>query len=64
MTNEQEWWKPNGDYLFLPKALFREAEYHSLSPLARLLYAFLLDRYRQSRKNGEAWQTETGAYFV
>ena len=65
MTNEPIWWKTeNFDFIKIPKDLFRVSRYQQLSPLAKLLYAFLLDRTSLSYTNGEDWLDDDGNYFV
>lgn len=62
--HELPWWKCKYAYCKLPKALFAEEAYRQLSPLAKLLYAFLLDRTSLSYSGGKNWMAEDGSYFV
>lgn len=64
MTNKTQWWQGQFDFIKLPKQLFRSAEYQAVSPLAKLLYGFLLDRTSLSSASGSLWETENGEYFV
>ena len=65
MTNEPIWWKTgNFDFIKVPKDLFRASRYQQLTALAKLLYAFLLDRTSLSYSKGEDWMDEDGNYFV
>lgn len=56
--------KNANDFLKVPKALFRDARYNDVPALAKLLYAFLLDRTSLSKANGKAWQDDVGNSFV
>lgn len=59
------WWETTPfDFVRIPKELFRNPYYAGLSPEARLLYGFLLDRACLSQANGDAWRTESGAPYV
>ena len=51
-------------YIRIPKALFRDEAYISLSPEAKLLYGFILDRACLSNAQGERWRDANGAVFV
>lgn len=51
-------------YIVIPKALFVNPDYQSLSVEAKMLYGFLDDRSSLSRKNGDAWKNKDGEYFV
>ena len=51
-------------YIVIPKALFVNPDYQSLSVEAKMLYGFLDDRSSLSRKNGAAWKNKDGEYFV
>ena len=65
MNKENLWWKDiTFDFIKVPKDLFRVPQYSTLSPLAKLLYSFLLDRTSLSAANGEAWIDEFGSHFV
>lgn len=58
------WWQGRYAYCKLPKELFSDERYRMVSPLAKVLYAFLLDRMSLSHANGEQWMTRQGDYFV
>lgn len=65
MENETPWWTGrNYNHIKLPKALFKNPQYENISPLAKLLYGFLLDRTSLSYANGEDWLNENGEAFV
>ena len=65
MSHEPNWWKTqNFDFIKVPKDLFRASQYQQLSALAKLLYAFLLDRTNLSYSKGEDWMDDNGHYFV
>ncbi len=65
MKNKSNWWQVwNYDFIKLPKDLFRLPWYASLSPLAKTLYGFLLDRTSLSEASGPQWCNEAGEYFV
>ena len=53
MENETPWWTGrNYSHIKVPKALFKNPLYQDISPLAKLLYGFLLDRTSLSYANG------------
>ena len=52
------------DFIRIPKELFRNPYYTSLSPEGKLLYGFLLDRASLSWASGEKWRTPDGDPFV
>ncbi len=54
----------NYDFIIVPKDLFRMPQYLGISPLAKLLYGFLMDRTSLSEANGAAWTNEQGECFV
>lgn len=59
------WWHTTDfDFIRIPKELFRNPYYASLSPEGKLLYGFLLDRASLSWKSGEKWRDEQGNPFV
>lgn len=61
----QPWWMTSSfDFVKVPKDLFRETMYSTMTPTAKLLYGHLLDRSNLSATNGEAWVDESGNYFV
>lgn len=62
--HELPWWKSKFAYCKVPKDLFYDETYRHVSPLAKLLYAFLLDRTSLSYSGGKKWMTENGEYFV
>lgn len=62
--DELPWWKGKFAYCKMPKSLFSDEKYKNLSPLSKLLYAFLLDRMSLSYSKGNNWMTEKGEYFV
>ena len=65
MTGQQPWWEcVSFDFVRIPKELFRNPYYGSLSPESKLLYGFLLDRACLSRANGEKWRTPEGDVFA
>lgn len=65
MINETPWWKARTySHIKVPKALFRSSYYAGVSPMAKLLYGFLLDRTSLSFANGEDWQNEKDEFFV
>lgn len=51
-------------YIAIPKTLFNNPQYQSLSAEAKLLYGLLDDRSSLSKKNGDAWKNKYGDYFV
>ena len=48
----------------LPKRLFKEDQYRSMTNEAKALYMILLDRRCLSECNGDAWRDEYGATFI
>lgn len=65
MTGEQPWWETaEFSFIRIPKELFRNPYYGSLSPESKLLYGFLLDRASLSWVSGEKWRTPEGDPFV
>ena len=65
MENETPWWTGRSySHIKVPKALFKNPLYENISPLAKLLYGFLLDRTSLSYANGEDWLNENGEAFV
>lgn len=65
MTGSKPWWETT-DFPFIrvPKELFQNPYYGSLSPESQLLYGFLLDRASLSWLNGEKWRTPEGDPYV
>ena len=51
-------------YYRLPKALFSTSAYNQLSPLAKLLYAILLDRMCLSEAHGDEWKDQSGNIYI
>jgi len=65
MTGERPWWETTDfDFIRIPKELFRNPYYGSLSPESKQLYGFLLDRASLSWANGQKWRTPEGDPFV
>ena len=65
MKRSNPWWKSyKYSHIKIPKALFKNPQYADISPLAKLLYGFLLDRSSLSYSKGAQWQDEAGNYFV
>ena len=65
MKRTNPWWKGyKYSHIKIPKALFKNPQYASISPLAKLLYGFLLDRTSLSGVSGDRWLDEDGNYFV
>lgn len=65
MTGEKPWWETTDfHFIRIPKDLFRNPYYGSLSPESLLLYGFLLDRASLSWASGEKWRTPEGEPFV
>ena len=65
MENVNTWWKTmEYDFVKVPKALFRTPQYANLSPTAKLLYGFLLDRMGLSATKGDEWVNSDGEYYV
>ena len=65
MEHETPWWTGrNYSHIKVPKALFKNPLYENISPLAKMLYGFLLDRTSLSYANGEDWLNENGEAFV
>lgn len=63
MKHEKPWWETrNFQFVKLPLALFADPRYKHLSPAAKLLYAFLLDRMSLSEANG--WADSAGETFI
>ena len=48
----------------LPKRLFKEEQFRSMTNGAKTLYMILLDRRCLSECNGDAWRDEYGAIFI
>ena len=48
----------------LPKRLFKEEQFRSMTNEAKALYMILLDRRCLSECNGDAWRNEYGATFI
>ena len=48
----------------LPKRLFKEEQFRSMTNGAKTLYMILLDRRCLSERNGDAWRDEYGAIFI
>ena len=64
-TQVQPWWETTEfDFIRIPKELYRNPYYSTLSQESKLLYGFLLDRASLSRKMGEKWHNEQGQPFV
>ena len=62
---EKNWWQEaDFDFIRIPKELFRNPYYGTLSAESKLLYGFLLDRVSLSWLNGEKWRTPEGEPFV
>ena len=51
-------------YIVISKELFKNPMYNHLSPEAKLLYGFLLDRSKLSKKNGEVWLDKNNEYYI
>lgn len=65
MINTKPWWKGyKYSHIKIPKALFKNPKYATMSPLAILLYGFLLDRTSLSYASGKQWQNDDGNFFV
>ena len=65
MVEENTWWQTlDFDFIRIPKELFRNPYYGSLSPESRMLYGFLLDRMNLSWANGDKWRNSQGEPFV
>lgn len=65
MIDTKPWWKGyKYSHIKIPKSLFKNPKYANLSPLAILLYGFLLDRTSLSYVSGKQWQDDTGNFFV
>lgn len=64
MEKQSIWFYSHFQFFRLPKTLFSDARYKNVSPLAKLLYAFLLDRLCLSASNGKAWIDKDGEIFV
>ena len=65
MIDTKPWWKGyKYSHIKIPKALFKNPKYANISPLAKLLYGFLLDRTSLSYASGTQWQDDTGSFFV
>ena len=65
MDEHIPWWELRDyDFFKMPKDLFRVAAYQSVSPEAKLLYGFVLDRNSLSASNGDKWIDESGDYYV
>ena len=61
MKRTNPWWKGyKYSHIKIPKALFKNPQYASISPLAKLLYGFLLDRTSLSGVSGDRWLDEDG----
>ena len=54
----------NRSKVCIPKELFRNPYYATLSPESKLLYGFLLDRMSLSWVSGETWRNSRGEPFV
>ena len=64
MENQLVWFQTRFRHYRIPKSLFTNEQYNTLSPLAKLIYGFLLDRMCLSATNGANWQDKNGEYFV
>lgn len=65
MIDTKPWWKGyKYSHIKIPKALFQNSKYANISPLAIMLYGFLLDRTSLSYASGKQWQDDTGNFFV
>ena len=65
MITENPWWKGcKYSHIKIPKALFKNPLYATISPQAKLLYGFLLDRTSLSYSKGKQWQDSDGNFFV
>lgn len=51
-------------FIQIPRFIFEVERYKSLSASAILLYALLLDRYRLSQKNPNAWKNKDGHMYI
>lgn len=63
-SNIPFWKSITGGFIKVPKVLFRDTRFKDLSPLAKLLYALLLDRVSLSASNGDRWRNRKGEYYV
>ena len=65
MKRTNLWWTGyQYSHIKIPKALFKNPQYANISPLAKLLYGFLLDRTSLSYSSGKQWQDDDGNFFV
>lgn len=65
MITANPWWKGyKYSHIKIPKALFKNSRYSNISPQAKLLYGFLLDRTNLSYSKGKQWQDPDGNFFV
>lgn len=65
MITANPWWRGcKYSHIKIPKALFKNPLYATISPQAKLLYGFLLDRTSLSYSKGKQWQDSDGNYFV
>ena len=65
MIDTKPWWKGyKYSHIKIPKTLFKNPKYATMSPLAILLYGFLLDRTSLSYASGKQWQNDDGNFFV
>ena len=65
MKRTNLWWTGyQYSHIKIPKALFKNPQYTNISPLAKLLYGFLLDRTSLSYASGKQWQDDDGNFFV
>ncbi len=65
MITANPWWKGyKYSHIKIPKALFKNPLYSTISPQAKLLYGFLLDRTSLSYSKGKQWQDSDGNFFV
>lgn len=61
--NQQE---PTYSYIQIPSFLIHDSRFNDLTNDAKMLYAFLFDRYRLSKKNNQSkqWEDEKGIFVL
>ena len=53
-----------GGNIQIPKILFHDARYKSLSALAKTAYGFMRDRQSLSKKNADRWTDDQGNIYI
>ena len=54
----------NYSFIIIPKDLYYNPRYHTLSTEAKMMYGFFIDRTSLSYVNGPSWVNENGDFFI